>query len=1453
MEGNSYGMSGTPFARPGISDEFLAAAGVEYREHPEPHLWIPYHDLDGKLTGHWRSRLQLPRPDGSKYTQPAGTDAPIYFTHQPLITGEILDGVEGEFKTLAGAEEGYQIIGFPGLHTYTRDANKQPQVLPGIWEAVRRVGPREFYSIGDADTISNLQYYRSGQMLAGAFPSVRIKLLQLPVEGPKGLDDLRAQLNGKFADWMTAARGTAREVSPNQSFLIAALIALEAAIEQIIQLPPNIREWHKGRIVHMAAMARLAKEEPRSAIENFCGIAQKAVKLPKPVFEECVADEISRICRQAGAEAPQESETVPAFMETVKAWPEPVDGRILFDGLLALVCRFVVASEEDYHLIVLKIFESYLVDCFSCISIFRVRSPEKRCGKSTLIDVLERLILRPLSCVTVTLASMFRLVTKYHCRFLVDEAESFGKDNDELRAFGCAAYERGRTVPRTNPNTLEVELFETFCWILLASIGELHPTIEDRAVTIFLKRKPRDREIEELCDVALTIFSDFKGQLQRWTDDHQEIIKDLHLPRPKSLQDRNWKKWRSLLSIASEIDQKCVVDTLRTAAHKIREGGEQLSLQIELLGRLRTLFRKENNPAFLPTVTVILKYLNSDGEAPWADWTTGLKKGLTEHRLGRELREHFQVVARYRTTKHQGPHGYRLADLEEHFNLLPPEDEPPKGPDTTPPGGPSPSPAPSSNSFFTPSAPPASYPSYPFFVSPSESTSQGGSFEKLEKEKEDSVKSKATPLDPSESTTYKKGVAWVASTEGAGVEKEKSVLFIPPSTPQASFCAATHPERLLYLDIETFHPWPGSGNFPQPSDKTEKQLAKLEKENKSHPWAKDPRRCTIRFLTICVDRSEPETFDLIENPGLSPEVLHLLATSTLVGHNLDFDLTVLRRYGIPVSNSVVDTMLASRLLGLGKENPHPDEEDLTWYDDEEPDELESEPIYDPTPKVHKYEVVVERYLHIQLAKAVTKLGGSDWGRKDITLAQREYMRDDVRYLVPLWDVLKRHLATEGLWRSWQMRMEFFPHLNQIKMTGNPIDTEQLAAELIGVEAEKEEVRQELKKIFADYRHPIPKSRKKQIKIQTTEGKFTRIPGPEEEEFSPSNQGHHWIPALASHGIVVENTQKHTLQKLDQPECRLLLKYSAASKLVAHMKGIGRSTFPDQRVRSAGWNQLAAVTGRIISVEPNLQQVPRSRRNGFRVDPPKLWLKPDLSQIEVVILAVVTGDEYLLTLIRNEKDVYVVVAAKLFNLIPKRSEEPGCVSETLRDATKPIVLGGNYGLTPYGFIRQMRDELGLEFSLEEAERFFETFFEIFPGVAAYHLRCAEDALTLDHIRTVSGLRRWLPPLYPPVNDYYWPSRDYRKKVLLNTPIQGGQADVQILAVNKYMPLLPPTVEVVNLVHDESDLIVTPATLEETMRIVRTAYQDAFRELYGDTLIPKINFSLGPSWGEAQKIK
>ena len=137
---------------------------------------------------------------------------------------------------------------------------------------------------------------------------------------------------------------------------------------------------------------------------------------------------------------------------------------------------------------------------------------------------------------------------------------------------------------------------------------------------------------------------------------------------------------------------------------------------------------------------------------------------------------------------------------------------------------------------------------------------------------------------------------------------------IPPSSPQAGFCTPSTPDRFLYFDTEPFYPY--SGDYLQP-ESNPGTLLRRQNRKLAYPWAKDSRRCALRFLTVYGLGQEPLTIDLLASP-IPPEVMEAFGSCTLVGHNLDFDITVLRRHGITCSNSIVDTMLASRLLGLAK-------------------------------------------------------------------------------------------------------------------------------------------------------------------------------------------------------------------------------------------------------------------------------------------------------------------------------------------------------------------------------------------------------------------------------------------------------------------------------------------------------------------------------------------------------
>src|SRR6516164_6138833 len=155
--------------RPGISDDFLVAAGVEIFPEGPYSMRIPYRDYEGKLTAHYRLRLRQPATN-QKYDQPEGTGVHVYFSHV-LPQGTKLYVTEGEFKALALQDAGYAAVGLPGLHCYTHeDPEIPPVLLPGILETIQRTGCRELCFIGDTDVLTNLEYFRSGGVLAQGMP-----------------------------------------------------------------------------------------------------------------------------------------------------------------------------------------------------------------------------------------------------------------------------------------------------------------------------------------------------------------------------------------------------------------------------------------------------------------------------------------------------------------------------------------------------------------------------------------------------------------------------------------------------------------------------------------------------------------------------------------------------------------------------------------------------------------------------------------------------------------------------------------------------------------------------------------------------------------------------------------------------------------------------------------------------------------------------------------------------------------------------------------------------------------------------------------------------------------------------------------------------------------------------------------------------------------------------------
>src|SRR6266567_753175 len=166
-------------------------------------------------------------------------------------------------------------------------------------------------------------------------------------------------------------------------------------------------------------------------------------------------------------------------------WPEAVDGADLLKAIADTYTRLVSLPEGAADALALFVTHTYVHDAAYVSPLLALVSPEKGCGKTTALSVTAELVRRPLSASNITAAALFRTVEKLEPTLLVDEADSFLRDNDELRGILNSGHNKaGAHVIRLVGDTFEPRVFSTWCPKAIATIGKLPPTPMDRAIVI---------------------------------------------------------------------------------------------------------------------------------------------------------------------------------------------------------------------------------------------------------------------------------------------------------------------------------------------------------------------------------------------------------------------------------------------------------------------------------------------------------------------------------------------------------------------------------------------------------------------------------------------------------------------------------------------------------------------------------------------------------------------------------------------------------------------------------------------------------------------------------------------------------------------------------------------------------------------------------------------------------
>ena len=277
-------------------------------------------------------------------------------------------------------------------------------------------------------------------------------------------------------------------------------------------------------------------------------------------------------------------------------WPEEVAGAALLAELSQVIRRFVVLRQEAIDAICLWIVFAHAHEAAQISPILCLTSPTKRCGKTTLLHLVGSLVPRPLFTTNITPAAIYRTIERYVPSLLVDEADTFVRGNEELRGILNSGHLRSAAiVVRTARGDFEPRTYGTWCPKVLALIGRLSDTIEDRAVMIPMKRCISGERPERLRFDSLDQLLPLQSRACRWSKDNVDRIRQSDPRIPAELGDRAADNWRHLLAIADLAgdDWPCRARAAAVALSAAGVDHEENTCEL-LLSDIRDLFKKRN-------------------------------------------------------------------------------------------------------------------------------------------------------------------------------------------------------------------------------------------------------------------------------------------------------------------------------------------------------------------------------------------------------------------------------------------------------------------------------------------------------------------------------------------------------------------------------------------------------------------------------------------------------------------------------------------------------------------------------------------------------------------------------------------------------------------------------------------------------------------------------------------
>ena len=492
-----------------------------------------------------------------------------------------------------------------------------------------------------------------------------------------------------------------------------------------------------------------------------------------------------------------------------------------------------------------------------------------------------------------------------------------------------------------------------------------------------------------------------------------------------------------------------------------------------------------------------------------------------------------------------------------------------------------------------------------------------------------------------------------------------------------------------------------------------------------------------------------------------------------IGQNIKYDMEVLMNYGVRLAAPMFDTMLAHYVL-------------------------------QPEQK-HNMDILAETLLHYQtvhIDELIGPKGKSQKNMRDLSPADIcDYAAEDADVTLRLYNVLKPRLKEMGVEELfYNIEMPLVPVLAKMEMNGVRLDTDALAETSKILTGRMKQIE---KNIYELAGHEFNIASPRQVG-EVLFGEMKIVEKPKKTKTGQYVTSEEVLQQLRSKAPIVEDILEHRGLK------KLLGTYvDALPKLINPRTGHIHTSF----------NQAVTATGRLSSSDPNLQNIPVRGEDGkeirkcFIPEPGCLFFSADYSQIELRVMAHLSGDKNMIEAFREGYDIHAATAARIYK------EDIDNVTRDQRTKAKRANFGIIYGITVFGLAER------LEISRDEAKQLIDGYFETFPQVHEYMEKAKQLAREHGYAETFFHRRRYLPD----ITSHNATVRNFAERNAINAPIQGSAADIiKIAMIRIYERFRRENIKskMILQVHDELNFSVLPEEREKVEKIVLEEMQNAY---------------------------